>query len=93
MLRIYAVDMPAVAKPGKNGLSFVDWNCKRRGIKVSLPRKTLGIPILDDERLTHSTVSATNPSLRVIEFDSPDMTATVTYRFVLFHRISVSALY
>jgi hypothetical protein len=56
-----------------------------------LPRQTLSISILDDKRLAHSTIRATNPSLRVVELDTPNMTATVAYRFVLFHRISVSA--
>lgn len=93
MLGIHAVQMTAVPNPGKNWKPFVDWLRKSFVVEVALPRKTLGISVFDNERLAHSTISATNSSLGFVHFDSPNMPATVTYRFVLFHRIRVSALY
>jgi hypothetical protein len=91
MLWIDAVEMTAVPNPGKNWKPFIDWLGKSFSVEVALPRKTLGISVLDDKRLSHSAVSATNARLRVVHFDAPNMPATVTYRFVLFHRISVPA--
>lgn len=93
MFWVHAIQMPAVAKPGQNWLAFIDWDSESFGIEFALPRKTLGVSILDDKRLSHSTISAPNARLGFVHFDAPDMTATVTYRFVLFHRISVSAPY
>jgi hypothetical protein len=49
MLRVYAVKMSAVANAGKNWIAFVDWVSESFGVKVALPRKTLGIPILDNK--------------------------------------------
>lgn len=93
MLRITTVEMTAVPNPGENWVPFKDWFRKRFRIEVALPRKTFSVSILDDKRLAHSTVSATDARLRLRNLDAPNMPATVTYRFVLFHRIRVSALY
>ena len=90
MLWVHAVQVSAVSSPGKNGLLFIDWDSKRFSVEVALPRKALGVPVLDDMRLPHSAVSATNARLWVVHFDAPNMPATVTYSFVLFHRISVA---
>ena len=92
MLRITTVDMTAVPNSGENRVPLEDWLGKRFSVEVALPRKTLGIPIFDDKRLSHSAVLTTNARLRVVHFDAPNMPATVTYRFVIFHRIRVSAL-
>ena len=92
MLRITTVGMTAVPNPGKNWVPLENWLGKRFRVEVALPRKTFRIPVFDDMRLPHSTICATNASLRVVHFDAPNMPATVTYRFVLFHRIRVSAL-
>ena len=92
MLRIDAVEMTAVPNPGENWKPFVDWLRKGFVVEVALPRKTLSIPIFDNERLAHSTISAPNSRLGFVHFDAPNMPATVTYRFILFHRIRVSAL-
>lgn len=92
MFGITTIQMPASADPGKNWLAFVHWLGKGLGVKVALPRKALGIPILDDKRLAHFTVLATDARLWFVQLDAPNMPATVTYRFVLFHRISVSVL-
>jgi hypothetical protein len=54
-------------------------------VEVALPRKALRIPVLDDMRLPHSAVLTPNARFRVGKFDAPNMTATVTYRFVIFH--------
>jgi hypothetical protein len=92
VLRITTVRVTAVPDSGENRVPLEDWFGKRFGVEVALPRKALSIPVLDDMRLSHSAVSATNARFRVGKFDAPNVTATVTYRFVLFHRISVSAL-
>jgi hypothetical protein len=92
MLRITTVRVTAVSDSGENRVPLEEWLCESFGVEVALPRKALGISVLDDMRLPHSAVRATNPRLRVCKFDAPNVTATVTYRFVLFHRISVSAL-
>lgn len=91
MLRITTVGMTAVPNSGKNWVPLEDWLCESFRVEVALPRKTLSIPVLDDMRLPHSAVSAPNAGLGFVHFDAPNMTATVTYRFVIFHRISVSA--
>ena len=93
MLRITAVGMTAIPNPGKNWLPFEYWLGKRFRVEVALPRKTLSIPVLDDMRLPHSAVIAPNARFRVGKLDAPNVTATVTYGFVLFHRIRVSAPY
>ena len=93
MLGIDAVQMTAVPNPGKNRKPFVDWLRKSFVVEVALPRKTLGISVFDNERLAHSTIGAPDSRLGFVHFDAPNMPATVTYRFVLFHRIRVSALY
>jgi|694.fasta_scaffold89925_9 hypothetical protein len=93
MLRITTVRMTAVPNSGKNWVPLEDWLGECFRVKFSLPRKTLRIPILDNMRLPHSAVCATNARLGVVQLDAPNMTATVTYRFVIFHRIRVSALY
>lgn len=85
--------MPAVADSREDWFAFEDWLRESFGVEVALPRKTLSIPVFDDKRLPHSAVSAPDASFRVVHFDAPNMPATVTYRFVLFHRISVSAIY
>jgi hypothetical protein len=92
MLRIHAVKVSAVANARENWLPFIDWGSKSFAVEVALPRKTLRISVFDNKRLCHSAVCATNARLGVVDFDAPNMPATVTYRFVLFHRISVSAL-
>lgn len=93
MLRITAVGMTAVPNSGKNRVPLEDWLGESFSVEVALPRKTFSIPVFDDVRLRHSTVSAPDSGLRLVHLDAPNMTATVTNRFVLFHRISVSALY
>jgi hypothetical protein len=93
MLRITAVDMTAVPNSGENRVPLEDWFGKRFDVEVTLPRKALRIPVLDDLRLSHSAVSATNTRLRVGKFDAPNMTAPITDSFIIFHRITVSALY
>jgi hypothetical protein len=91
MLGIHAIQMTAVSKPGENWKPLVDWLRKSFVVEVALPRKTLSIPVFDDMRLPHSAVLATDARLWVVELDAPNMPATVTYCFVLFHRIRVSA--
>jgi hypothetical protein len=93
MFWIDAVEMTAVPNPGENWKPFVDWLRKGFVVEVALPRKTLSIPIFDNERLAHSTIGAPDSRLGFVHFDAPNMPATVTYRFILFHRIRVSALY
>jgi hypothetical protein len=93
VFRITAVEVSASSNPGENRFAFVDWVRESFGVEFSLPRKAFSIPVFDNERLAHSAVLTTYARLRFVELDSPDMPATVTYRFVLFHRISVSALY
>jgi hypothetical protein len=92
MLRITTVRMTAVPNSGKNWVPLKDWLGERFKVEVALPRKTLGISILDNVRLPHSAVCATDARFRIVELDAPNMPATVTYRFVIFHRIRVSAL-
>ena len=92
MLRITTVGMTAVPNSGENWVPLEDWLGESFRVEVALPRKTLGIPILDNVRLPHSAVCATNARLWIVELDAPNMPATVTYRFVIFHRIRVSAL-
>jgi hypothetical protein len=91
MLRITTVGMTAVSDSGKNWVPLEDWLRKSFRVKVALPRKTLSIPVFDNMRLPHSAVLATDARLRVVELDAPNMPAPITYRFVLFHRIRVSA--
>jgi hypothetical protein len=85
VLRITAVQVTADSDSGENRVPLEDWLCERVRVKVALPRKALGISVLDDMRLSHSAVRATNASLRVCKFDAPNMTATITDCFVLFH--------
>lgn len=91
MFRITAVQMTAGSYSGKNWFAFEDWRNESFGIELPLPRKAFSISIFDDKRLPHSAVSATDARFGFVHFDFPDMPAPVTYRFVLFHRISVSA--
>ena len=91
MLRVTTVQVTAVPNSGENRVPLEDWFGKRFGVEVALPRKALCIPVLDDMRLSHSAVSATNARLRVGKFDAPNMSAPITDCFVLFHRIRVSA--
>jgi hypothetical protein len=93
MLRITTVGMTAVPNPGKNWVPLENWLGKSFRVEVALPRKALSIPVLDDMRLPHSAVIAPNARFRVGKLDAPNVTATVTYCFVLFHRIRVSAPY
>ena len=92
MLRVTTVGMTAVPNSGENRVPLEDWLGESFRVEVALPRQALSIPVFDDMRLSHSAVRATNARFRVGKFDAPNVTATVTYRFVLFHRISVSAL-
>jgi len=92
MLWVDAVEMTAVSNPGKNWKPFIDWLRKSFVVEVALPRKAFSIPVLDNERLAHSAIGATDAGFGFVHFDAPNMPATVTYRFVLFHRIRVSAL-
>lgn len=85
--------MTAVSDSGENGLIFVHWERKGFRIEVALPRKALSIAILDDKRLAHSTIGAADARLGFVQLDAPDMPAAITDSFVLFHRITVSALY
>jgi hypothetical protein len=90
---ITTVQVATVPNAGKNGLPFVDRLGKRFVIEVPLPRYALSIPILDDKRLAHSTIGAPNARLGFVQLDAPDVPATITDCLVLFHRITVSALY
>jgi hypothetical protein len=92
VLRITTVGMTTVPNSGKNRVPLEDWLGERFRIEFALPRQTLSIPVFDDMRLPHSAVLTPDASFGVGKFDAPNMTATVAYRFVLFHRISVSAL-
>ena len=56
MLRITTVGMTAVPNSGENWIPLEDWLGKCFPVELSLPRKTLGISILDDMRLSHSAV-------------------------------------
>jgi hypothetical protein len=82
--------MTAVPNSRENWKPFIHWLRESFKVKIALPRDTLSIPIFDNERLPHSAVRATDASFRFVHFDAPNMPATVTYSFVLFHRISVS---
>ena len=85
MLRITTVGVTAVADSGKNWVPLEERLGECFGVEVALPRKTLGIPVLDDMRLRHSAVLTADARLRVGKLDAPNMTATITYRFILFH--------
>ena len=92
MFWIDAVEMSAVANPRKNRLTFVSWSGKSFSVEVALPRKALRIAVLDNKRLAHLTIGAPNACLRLVCLDAPNMPAPITDSFILFHRISVSAL-
>ena len=85
MLRITTVRVTAVSYSGENRVSLENWFGESFRVEVALPRKTLGIPVLDDMRLRHSAVLTADARLRVGKLDAPNMTATITYRFILFH--------
>jgi hypothetical protein len=91
VLRITTVGVTAVPDSGKNRVPLEDWLGESFRIEFALPRKTLSISVLDDMRLPHSAVLTPDAGFGVGKFDAPNMTATVAYRFVLFHRIRVSA--
>jgi hypothetical protein len=93
MLRITTVGMTAVPNSGENRVPLEDWLSECFRVKVAVPRKTLSIPILDDMRLSHSAACATNARFRVGELNSPDVSATVTYRFVFFHPFTLVGIY
>ena len=56
MLRITTVLMTAVPNSRENWVPLEDWLGECCRVELSLPRKTLGIAILDDMRLPHSAV-------------------------------------
>jgi hypothetical protein len=91
VFRITAILVAAVSDTRKDRTTFKHWLGESFSVEVALPRKALGVPVLNEKRLPHSTVGAPDTSLWFVHFDAPNMPATVTYRFVLFHRISVSA--
>ena len=93
MFRIDTVEVSAVPDSGENWLVFIDWKREGFGVELSLPRKALGIPVFDDKGLAHLTIGTTDARLGLVCLDAPNMPATITNSFVLFHRISVSALY
>jgi hypothetical protein len=93
MLRITAVRMTTVPNSGENRVPLEEWLGESFWVEVALPRKTFGISVFDDMRLPHSAVITPNACFWVAELDSPNMPAPITDCFVLFHRISVSALY
>ena len=93
MFGITTVQVSAVADSGKNGLPFIYWLSESFSVEVALPREAFGVPVFDNERLAHSTIGATDARLGFVHLDAPNMPATVTYSFILFHRITVSALY
>jgi hypothetical protein len=93
MLRITAVRMTTVPNSGENRVPLEEWLGESFWVEVALPRKTFGISVFDDMRLPHSAVITPDACLRVAELDAPNMPAPITDCFVLFHRISVSALY
>ena len=92
MFRIHAVRVPAITNARENWLSFIHWLCKCFGIKFALPRKALRIPVFDNKRFAHLTIGTANARLGLVSLDAPDMPATVTYRFVLFHPIILVVL-
>jgi hypothetical protein len=85
--------MPAIANAGKNWFAFINWARERFEIKFALPRKAFGVSVFDDERLTHSAIGATDAGFGFVHFDAPNMPATVTYRFIIFHAIILVCLY
>jgi hypothetical protein len=93
MLRITTVRMTAVPDSGENWVPLEEWLGESFWVEVALPRKTFGISVFDDMRLPHSAVITPNARFWVAELDAPNVTATITDCFVLFHRISVSAPY
>jgi hypothetical protein len=93
MLRVTAVGVTAVAYPRENWATFEHRLSESSRIEVALPRQALSIPVFDDKRLAHSTIGAPDASFRLRDFDAPNVTATVTNRFVLFHAIILVRLY
>ena len=93
MLRITTVGMTAVPNPGENWVPLENWLRECFPVEVALPRKTFGIPVLDDMRLPHSAVLTPYARFRVCKLDAPNVTATVTYRFVIFHPFILVRLY
>ena len=85
MLRITTVRMTTVPDSGENRVPLEERLGECFGVEVALPRKTLSISVLDDMRLRHSAVLTADARLRVGKLDAPNMTATITYRFILFH--------
>jgi hypothetical protein len=88
---VAAIDVAAVSDAREDRLSLENRLGEGFGVKIPLPRKALGIAVFDDKRLAHSTVGAPNSRLRLVELDAPNMSAAITNRLILFHRISVSA--
>ena len=93
MFRITAILVSAVSNPREDRTALEHGLGEGFGVEVTLPRQALGVPVFDDKRLAHSAIVAPNSALGLGNFDAPNMPATVAYRLVLFHRISVSALY
>jgi hypothetical protein len=93
MLRITTVRMTAVPNSGENRVPLEEWLSESFGVEVALPRKALSISVFDDMRLPHSAVITPNARLRVAELDAPNVTATITYRFILFHPFILVRLY
>ena len=85
MLRITTVRVTAVSYSRENRVSLENWFGESFRVEVALPRKTFGISVFDNMRLPHSAVLTANARLSVGKLDAPNMTATITYRFILFH--------
>ena len=62
MLRITTVGMTAVPNSGENRVPLEDWLGKSFRVEVALPRKTLGIPILDNEIAPFGSLRNERPS-------------------------------
>ena len=85
MLRITTVRVTAVSDSGENRVPLEEWLGESFWVEVALPRKALGISVFDDMRLPHSAVITPNACLWVAKFDAPNVTATITDCFILFH--------
>jgi len=91
VFRIAAIKVAAVSDARQDWLALKNRLGESFGVKVALPRQALGVAVFDDEGLAHSAIGAPNARLRLVELDAPNMSAAITNRLILFHRISVSA--
>lgn len=61
--------------------------------KITLPGDTFGVPVFDNKRLAHLTVSTPNSGLRLTSLDLPDVTTAVADGFIFFHSMSLVGFY